>query len=468
MKYEILEKYRVYLREVIENKHTADRYYFAVSKCLQEIQFNSLTDITQEYVEEYLINLKGSSNFSALKNGLKYLKKFDTSFTVPEDEFFKKVAKSKRRGTKKGTKVIDLDKVQKKINAIKNEKLKLGYRLMQLSGLRVSELAKLKKEDIKIDEQVITIDVKRGKGGKSGQVVCDPNQYLSEKLQQYLKGYNEQDNIFYKAETIKKKAGELGIECHDLRRIAAIVHRNKLKSEGMPLEEANENTKEYLRHERFSTTKRYLFNRKLKFKTKALHDNDYDDIQDCQYFPEEPEDIPRLRAARDIEKNIKEEATEYAYLYDKSGNEIMHKGNGYKDRVEFQYSDILEMENCVLTHNHPSGGTFSHPDIHLLIHAKLHEIRAVGKNGVFFLRKTANTSKTEDFHKDFISSIDKKINELNQIYKEILEKNNGKLTNKEQEKVKKNFATILEHQRDEWLKNNAHIYGYKYGLEKNK
>ena len=95
---------------------------------------------------------------------------------------FSKELQSKRRGTKKGLKVIDLDKVQKKINALKNEKLKLGCRLMQLSGLRVSELANLKKEDIKIDGPVITVNVRKGKGGKSGQVECDLDRYLSEKL----------------------------------------------------------------------------------------------------------------------------------------------------------------------------------------------------------------------------------------------------------------------------------------------
>lgn len=272
MKYDILEGYREYLSEVLDNRNTVDRYYFAVVKCLKDMQFNALSEVSGESIENYLVNLKGSSNFSALKNGLKHLEKFDSSFKAPEDDFFKRVAKNKRRGTKKGLKVIDLDKVQKKVNALKNKKLKLGYRLMQLSGLRVSELANLKKEDIKIDGQVITVNVRKGKGGKSGQVECDPDQYLSEKLQDYLTEYDNQDYIFYKTETIKRKAKELGIECHDFRRIAAITHRNKMKDAGMSLEEANEDTKEYLRHERFATTKRYLFNRKLKIQSKDKTD----------------------------------------------------------------------------------------------------------------------------------------------------------------------------------------------------
>ncbi|MDE6687560.1 MAG: hypothetical protein K2K17_09610, partial [Lachnospiraceae bacterium] len=61
----------------------------------------------------------------------------------------------------------------------------------------------------------------------------------------------------------------LGIECHDLRRICAITLRNELKKE-MPVEEANAQVKEQLRHARFSTTKRYLFNRKLRVKEKKI------------------------------------------------------------------------------------------------------------------------------------------------------------------------------------------------------
>ena len=54
-------------------------------------------------------------------------------------------------------------------------------------------------------------------------------------------------------------------ECHDFRRIAAITYRDKRRADGEPLTDANEETKDFLRHARFSVTKRYLRNRKLKF-----------------------------------------------------------------------------------------------------------------------------------------------------------------------------------------------------------
>lgn len=268
MKFDILGEYREYLGGVVDNRNTANRYYFAIVKCLKSIQFKELSDISKKQIQDYLVNLKKSNDFSALKNGLKHLGNFDSSFKVPEDSFFTEFSKNKRRGTKSGKKIIELDIVQKKVNALRNKKLKLGFRLMQLSGLRVFELSNLKKQDINISEQIITIKVSKGKGGKDGTIVCDPDKYLSKNLQEYLDAFESDENIFYKAETMKKRARELGLECHDFRRIAAISHRNKLKNEGKSIEEANDKTREFLRHERFSTTKRYLFNRKLKFSSK--------------------------------------------------------------------------------------------------------------------------------------------------------------------------------------------------------
>ena len=73
MKYDVLERYRSYLNGAIDNKNTADRYYFAVAKCLRNIQFDTLSDVSDKHIEEYLIKLKGSGNFSALKNGKGYI-----------------------------------------------------------------------------------------------------------------------------------------------------------------------------------------------------------------------------------------------------------------------------------------------------------------------------------------------------------------------------------------------------------
>jgi len=164
----------------------------------------------------------------------------------------------------------------RKINSIKNEKLKYAYRLMTVSGLRVSEVAALKKEDIAINGNQITIDVKNGKGGEPGTVHCMSDDYLSQRLADYM-NKKEDEKLFYGADTMKHKAMELGIECHDLRRIAAITYRQNQRDLGRSLEEANGDVQKFLRHVRFSTTKRYLFNRKLKIKRKEDADEPEED-----------------------------------------------------------------------------------------------------------------------------------------------------------------------------------------------
>lgn len=474
MKYDVLERYRSYLNGAIDNKNTADRYYFAVAKCLRNIQFDTLSDVSDKHIEEYLIKLKGSGNFSALKNGLKHLGNFDISFKIPEDDFFKRVAKSKRRGTKRGIKTIILDMVQKKINALKNEKLKIGYRLMQLSGLRVSELASIKKENIKIDGQIITVDVKKGKGGKSGKVICDPDRYLSERLQKYLKRYSEQDNIFYTAETMKKYAKRLGIECHDLRRIAAITHRNKLKDSGMSIKEANKDTKEYLRHERFSTTKRYLFNRKLKFKDENVNilkeDCYINELKDdLNYIVEAPESITELIPVRKQEKKIVNKKVEYAYVYDQDGKELFNKSDGKANQVAFTASETAMMKGAVLTHNHPGGSTFSEADIYTLVETGMKEMRATGANGTFFLRKVDHSISAKLFYDDYTKAINNIYPLTDPIYNKIQRKYaNKELTDEEYKKNIEKLNALFMFKRHEWIKNNAKNYGYKYGIEKNR
>ncbi|CAK7063075.1 MAG: hypothetical protein ENTB_02870 [Enterocloster aldenensis] len=54
-----------------------------------------------------------------------------------------------------------------------------------------------------------------------------------------------------------------------------------------------------------------------------------------------------------------------------------------------EYDDIEwdAMPGGVLTHNHPSGATFSDADIFMLYTSGLKELRAVGRDGVYVMRR---------------------------------------------------------------------------------
>jgi integrase len=264
MKYNVLLAFREHLRGVFANSNTADRYCFVVSKTFGSLQFDELSEIPREYTEQKLLSARTKRDFSALKRGLEVLKTFDGGLDLPSEEFMRDTAKTKRNRSFRPPKVLELDRIDRKVNAIRNEKLKLAYRLMEKSGLRVSETAQLQKRDITVKNGAITVAVKHGKGGSNGFVECLEDKCLAEQLEKYLQNMDDSEHPFCSANTMKHKAGKLNLECHNFRRIAAITYRNE-QCKHKSLDEANDDTQRFLRHTRFSVTKRYLQNRKLKF-----------------------------------------------------------------------------------------------------------------------------------------------------------------------------------------------------------
>jgi integrase len=270
MKYDILDAFREHLNAVLDNKNTADAYYFAVEGLFKDLQFNGLSEIPRETIEERLTGTRTKNRFSAARNGLKHLKSFEPSLNMPPEAFFRETAKSKKNFGVLPSKTLNHDNICRKVNAIRDPKLKTAYRLMMSSGLRVSETAALEKRDISIEGDIIKIDVKHGKGGSNDVVTCQPDKWLSGELAKMTEPLDDGKKPFYSAQTMKNKAGKLGLECHDFRRVAAITFRDAKRDEGEERIAANEETRDYLRHARFSVTKRYLRNKKLKF-TKKPH-----------------------------------------------------------------------------------------------------------------------------------------------------------------------------------------------------
>lgn len=268
MKYDILLPFRDYLESTC-SKNTARTYYSAVVKLFKDQQFNDIAQIDPAFLEKALPErFKTRNEFSAAKNGLKRLKEYYPQLQLPKEEFFHDVSSKKRNRSRKPKKTIYLDTVQRKVNQMRNPKLKYAYRLAMISGLRVSELSALQASDIHFQDGTIFVDVKHGKGGSNGTIECLPDVYLYQHLQDYIKQRTE-ENLFYSEAHMRKEALSLDLECHDFRRIFAIQLKNKLKQEGeLPPEKINAAVQEALRHQRFSTTKRYLYNRKLYIKPK--------------------------------------------------------------------------------------------------------------------------------------------------------------------------------------------------------
>ncbi len=87
-------------------------------------------------------------------------------------------------------------------------------------------------------------------------------------------------------------------------------------------------------------------------------------------------------ALQDAENMIKSRKTEKAYVFDLQGNEVLSKSGG-KSNVGFTRAELDKMKGCVLTHNHPSGSSFSRADVKFCILYELKEIRAVTTENIF-------------------------------------------------------------------------------------
>lgn len=86
------------------------------------------------------------------------------------------------------------------------------------------------------------------------------------------------------------------------------------------------------------------------------------------------------------EASIAGHKSEYGILYDSTGNRIFKKHGGSHE-ILYEPEEVLLMKDGVLTHNHPGGATFSIDDIDMFRSVGLYEMRAVGRDGVYVIRK---------------------------------------------------------------------------------
>lgn len=92
-----------------------------------------------------------------------------------------------------------------------------------------------------------------------------------------------------------------------------------------------------------------------------------------------PEQAKAL-SGRELELARRKE-TEKAYGVAQDGAVVVNR-EGAEDRIIFSDDELALLENCVLTHNHPSGRSFSLADIQLAAQYRLTEIRAVTRRYV--------------------------------------------------------------------------------------
>lgn len=153
------------------------------------------------------------------------------------------------------------------------------------------------------------------------------------------------------------------------------------------------------------------------------------------------------------EKSLSWRKKETAVIYDSNGKYLFTK-RGDERSVDFTWREIRKMRNCIVSHNHPSGASFSIADWKLFKKAKLQELRAIGENEVYYIRVDDNTKLLQNMPDDeFIELCEEMRRKVRKEYQKLYK--SGKISKQER----------LLLSSDEYNRLIAEKVGVKYGKE---
>ena len=148
-------------------------------------------ELTEEHIKEYLLHLKNGKvlsdgTFRFYAAGIKFLYRT----TLKREWLVDKIKFGKRQ--KKLPIVLDLSEVETLFSVTANIKHKAMLMIMYSSGLRISEVSKLKITDIDSKRMMVRID--QGKGRKDRYSIL--SQTALECLRQYWREYRPKEWLF--------------------------------------------------------------------------------------------------------------------------------------------------------------------------------------------------------------------------------------------------------------------------------
>ena len=114
------------------------------------------------------------------------------------------------------------------------------------------------------------------------------------------------------------------------------------------------------------------------------------------------------------ERSLSVRKKETACVYSGDGKFLFQK-RGEVSEVQFGIRDLFRLKGTVITHNHPTGGSFSDSDIYFLFFSKAAEIRVSTENCSYYIRQPEKWDKA-------IKSKEKIIKERNKIRDSVKEK----------------------------------------------
>jgi site-specific recombinase XerD len=254
---EILKKLALELKIRGFSQKTIESYSLH-SRLLQEFIKKPLEQTTSDDVKSYIAHLRDQgqkpSSINLAISSLKFLYKNILKTDILLDI----------RGMKKENKeplVLNKEEITRLLDATKNLKHKMMFQLMYSSGLRVSEVINLKKQDFEISQGLIRVKLGKGKKDRTTKLADS----LKDAVGGYVSNLKDTDYIFQNKKRqspvtiklaqkiIKNSAKKAGINkrvfCHMLRAsFATHLHQSGVDSRTIQV---------LLGHSNLATTQRY-------------------------------------------------------------------------------------------------------------------------------------------------------------------------------------------------------------------
>ncbi len=131
---------------------------------------------------------------------------------------------------------------------------------------------------------------------------------------------------------------------------------------------------------------------------------------------------------KETEAKLITRKTEKAVVFADDGTIVFEKAGG-ESSVSFTPDELRLFENNILTHNHPSGSSFSMDDVELATFWNLKGIRACGSQHRYYLNRPASGWSREIWKKKIKPLAEKIHNDVFRQFSELI--NKGKLTPEE-------------------------------------
>jgi len=156
------------------SKKTIKSYIYETEKFLEYSKGRGLNEKT---VKEYVLQKLENKNPSTVAHSISILVFFFDKI------LHQKVEIPRPKRNKRIPEILTIEEIRKMLNSTKNIKHKMIIKLLYGTGLRVSEIVNLKKQDINFEEDLIKINLAKGKKDRFVKIPSS----IKEELDNYIR-----------------------------------------------------------------------------------------------------------------------------------------------------------------------------------------------------------------------------------------------------------------------------------------